>query len=94
MANKLQNDQPKEDKMEHAKRETLGDLIREQVLHTLGTPTDLRTVQVEKVWDNHYRVNVFVGANAGCVRVSNSFFLVTDSDGSLIASTPKITKQY
>ena len=94
MPNKLQIEQPKENKIKHDERETLSDLIREQVIHALGKPMDLRSVQVRKVWDDHYRVNVIVGVNAGSVRVANSYFLVIDSDGSLITATPKITKQY
>jgi hypothetical protein len=93
MPNKLQCEQPK-DKMKQEERETLDNLIREQVIHALGTPTDLRNVRVRKVWKDHYRVNVIVGVNAGSVRVANSYFLVIDSDGSLISTTPKITKQY
>lgn len=94
MPNKLQCEQPKKSTMEQHERETLDDLIREQVMHALGTPIDLRHVQVRKVWNDHYRVNVIVGPNAGAVRVANSYFLVIDSDGSLITATPKITKQY
>jgi hypothetical protein len=94
MPNKLQIEQPKENKTEHDKRETLFDLIREQVIHALGKPMDLRSVQVRKVWDDHYRVNVIVGESAGSVRVAHSYFLVVDSDGRLIGSTPKITKRY
>ena len=93
MPNKLQCEQPK-DKMGRDERETLDHLIREQVIHALGTPIDLRTVQVRKVSDNQYRVNVIVGVNAGSVRVANSYFLVIDSNGSVISATPKITKQY
>jgi hypothetical protein len=94
MPNKLQCEQPKESKLEHDERETLNNLIREQVIHALGTPNDLRNVQVRKVWDDHYRVNVIVGGNAGAVRVANSYFLVIGSDGSLVTATPRITKQY
>jgi hypothetical protein len=94
MPNKLQIEQPKENKMEHDQRETLSDLIREQVIHALGKPMDLRSVQVRKVWDDHYRVNVIVGESAGSVSLAHSYFLVVDSDGRLIGSTPKITKLY
>lgn len=94
MPNQLQTEQPKEEKLEKDRRETLTKLISEQVMHALGTPDDLRTVQVRGVSDNQYRVNVIVGANAGSVRVANSYFVVIDSDGSLISATPKITKQY
>ena len=92
MPNKLQCEQPKDEGQDE--RETLDNLIREQVIHALGTPLDLRTVQVRKVSDNQYRVNVIVGVNAGSVKVANSYFLVIDSNGSLISATPKITKQY
>jgi hypothetical protein len=94
MPNKLQSEQPKENTMEKHQRETLDDLIREQVMDALGTPTDLRNVQVRKVSDTQYRVNVIVGVNAGSVRVANSYFLVIDSDGGLVTATPRITKQY
>ncbi len=94
MPNKLQSEQPKEDNMEKHQRETLDSVIREQVIHTLGTPINLRNVQVRKVSDTQYRVNVIVGENAGAVRVANSYFLVVDSEGGLIAATPRITKQY
>ena len=94
MPNELQTEQPKEEKLGPDERETLDDLIREQVIHALGTPFNLRSVQVRKVWDDHYRVNVLVNVGAGTVRVANSFFLVIDSDGCLTTATPKITKLY
>ena len=94
MPNKLQVEQPKEKTLEKDKRETLDDLIGEQVIHALGKPIDLRKVQVRKVWKDHYRVNVIVGETAGSVRLAHSYFLKIDSDGSLITATPKITKQY
>jgi hypothetical protein len=39
-------------------------------------------------------VNVFVSADAGSTRVAQSYFLVTDEEGNILASTPKITRQY
>jgi hypothetical protein len=93
MPNKLQTERAK-DEMNQVKRETLNNLIREQVMHALGTPIDLRNVQVRKVSDTQYRVNVIVGPNAGAVRVANSYFLVVDSEGGLVTATPRITKQY
>jgi hypothetical protein len=94
MPNKLQCEQPTETMAERDKRETVTNLIREQVMHALGTPFDLRHVQVRKVWDDHYRVNVIVGEAADALRVANSYFLKVDGDGRLLASTPQITKQY
>lgn len=75
-------------------REALFALIGEQVIHALGEPGDLLKVQVRPVGENHYRVNVVVGEDAGCARVADSYFLVTDEDGNVLRSTPAITRRY
>jgi len=93
MAKELQTVQGK-DEMKRDERAALENLIREQVMQALGKPVDLQNVQVRKVSNDNYRVNVIVGANAACARVANSYFIKIDSDGALIAATPKITKQY
>jgi hypothetical protein len=82
------------DDIERHKRETQYHLVGEQVLHTLGTPSNLLTVQVRLLWENHYRVNVFVGPDAASAQVANSYFLVVGSNGNIMTSTPEITKQY
>jgi hypothetical protein len=86
-------EQPTNDFSQH-KSKILNELISEQVIHALGTPDDLLQVQVRKVWDDHYRVNVLVGPNAGAVRLLNSYFVETDSNGQIITATPKIVKLY
>jgi hypothetical protein len=75
-------------------RQRLQAAISNQVLSTLGRPTDLREVQVRQVWKDHYRVNVLVGADAASVRVAHSYFVQTDGDGNVLAVTPKITQKY
>jgi|SRR5579871_5091098 len=75
-------------------RETQKTLIREQVMHRLGEPPGLHKVQVWRLWEDHYRVNVFVGADATTARIANSYFLTSDHDGKIIASNPKLTKRY
>jgi len=79
---------------EQHKREMLKTRIGEQVMHTLGEPGDLLKVQVRLLWENHYRVNVLIGGDAASVRIANSYFVKADSDGNIVVSTPKITKQY
>ena len=69
-------------------------VIGEHVLHALGRPGDLERVEVRRLWKDHYRVNVFVGAVAGSTRVAHSYFLVADGEGNVAESTPKITRQY
>lgn len=76
------------------KRETLNSLVREQVIHILGAPGDLLCVEVRPLWGTRYRVNIFVGVTIVNARLIHSFFLVTDGEGNILESTPKIEHQY
>ena len=78
--------------LEQHKSETLQTLIEEQVIHRLGKPDGLRKVQVRRLWEDHYRVNVLIGENAGSAKIANSYFVETDSDGNIVDSNPKMTK--
>jgi hypothetical protein len=87
-----QREQDKEfEKQANAARDTL---IEEQVLHRLGTPDDLCNVQVRRLWKDHFRVNVFIGATPTSAKIANSYFIVLDGDGSVVESVPTIVKQY
>jgi hypothetical protein len=87
-----QQDQQRKD-LKKQERQRLHAVIGRYVLHDLGQPGDLHRVQVRQLWEDHYRVNVLVGG-ATSAKVAHSYFLVTDSDGNVIASTPTITRQY
>ncbi|HEV8070898.1 MAG TPA: hypothetical protein VGP76_24510 [Planctomycetaceae bacterium] len=78
--------------LEQHKRETLQTLIEEQVFHRLGTPIGLRNVQVRRLWENRYRVNVLVGESAVSAKIANSYFVKADSDGNIVESNPEMTK--
>ena len=65
-----------------------------QLMHALGRPAALYRVEVRQLWQDHYRVNVFVGADAASSRIAQSYFLVCDEDGNILASRPKMTRQY
>lgn len=65
-----------------------------QLLQALGRPATLYRVEIRHLWDDHYRANVFVGADAASTRVAHSFFMVADEDGNIIASVPDITRKY
>jgi hypothetical protein len=80
--------------MRRQAHELLDVLIGEQVMHALGKANDLLKVQVRHLWRRHYRVNVFTGENVWCAKVAHSYFVVANSDGHIIAATPKITRQY
>jgi hypothetical protein len=92
MQTKPQREQKKD--MDQSARDQLGSLIAEQVLHTLGRPGTLFKVQVRLLWENCFRVNVFLGPDAASAKVAHSYFVEADSDGHIGASTPKIKKQY
>lgn len=86
-----QQNEVKGDKQEHHYlRATIG----EQVLRALGEPSSLHRINVHKLWDDRYRVNVFTGADAASVVLAHSFFLLTDNEGNIISANPKITRQY
>jgi hypothetical protein len=81
-------------KLEAHKREMLNTLVAEQVLHSLGVPKDLIQVQVRRLWEDRYRVNVFVGAGVTSATIANSYFLTIDSNGTIIEAKPRIMKSY
>jgi hypothetical protein len=78
--------------MEKHGREALTSLVREHVLHVLGEQRVLLAVQVRPLWGMNYRANVFVGVNAASARIIHSFFLVTDGNGNILESTPKMKR--
>ena len=65
--------------------EQLGAEIREHVLDALGRPRDLYSVQVRPLWQDRYRVNVFVGADVASARIAHSYFLTVDPEGTVVA---------
>ena len=75
-------------------RQQLRAVLGKLVLDALGQPCDLLGTQVRPLWQDHYRVNVFVGEDAASAKIAHSYFLVVNSDGSVIQSIPKITRQY
>ena len=72
----------------------LNAVIEKHVMRTLGRPGNLQRVQVRRLWDDRYRVNVIVGLDSTSTTIPHSYFLVVDSDGNITASNPKIAKLY
>lgn len=65
-----------------------------QLLQALGRPAILHRVDVRHLWDDHYRANVYVGADGASTRVAHSYFVVADEAGNIIVSMPDITRMY
>jgi hypothetical protein len=76
------------------KQEALNSRVREQLLVSLGKPADLLSVQVRPLWGANLRANVFVGSNITCAKITHSFFLLTDDDGNILKSTPRMMRVY
>jgi hypothetical protein len=68
--------------------------ITSQVMRALGTPGEFRSVQVRRLWDDRYRVNVLVGKDAASTRVVHSYFVVADETGNIVEANPAITRQH
>jgi hypothetical protein len=71
-----------------------GSTIRNSILAALGRPPELFDVAVRTLWDNHYRVNVLVGAEVTAVRIAHSYFVKTTASGEMVSATPRIIRLY
>jgi len=80
--------------IEQQERQQLSAKIGNDVLRTLGQPSDLHRLQVRVLWKDHYRVNVLVGMDVVSAKVAHSYFVVGDSDGKVLTSAPQITREY
>lgn len=69
-------------------------MIGEQVIHLLGRPPNLISLQIRNLWGGRYRANVFVGPNLAAATINHSFFLVTDGAGNITASIPPIARAF
>ncbi len=92
MATTLQHD--RDEQLRRDVRDKLDDLIAERVVHLLGTPEDLLSVQVRWVGSDRCRVNVLVGKDVISGRIAHSFYLTTDTDGNILTSSPEVAKVY
>jgi hypothetical protein len=72
----------------------LEDIIAKYVMLMLGEPSGLLKIHVRALWGDHYRANVLVGTDAVSARVAHSYFLTVDGEGTVVACTPEITRQY
>lgn len=87
-----QESKPK-DQDKQARQQRKAAIVR-HVMDILGQPQDLYRVQVRYLWENHYRVNVLLGADFASLKVGHSYFLVADQEGNVLTSTPQIVRHY
>jgi hypothetical protein len=84
----------KPDQSKRDKQTALDAIIGKKLLHLLGEPERLLTVQVRHLWATTYRVNIFIGADVTSAKIAHSYFLKADDDGNIGESTPKIIRLY
>jgi hypothetical protein len=75
-------------------RRQLPTIIGDKVIDVLGRPHGYLLIQVRKLWDDRYRVNIITGIDLPSAIVAHSFFVVADDEGNIVSATPKITKKY
>ncbi len=70
--------------------------IEEQVLKSLGTVPGYLRMKIIPLFDDNFRVNVFVVVNhmesriVDDIRILYSFFITADKAGNIMASSPKL----
>jgi arginyl-tRNA synthetase len=70
------------------------------VLERLGKPDNLHEVKVHHLWDNRYRVNVWVKVPSAHnpvydnVKIQESFFVWATETGEIAQVSPEIEKRY
>ena len=84
-------------------------ILRSSVLTQLGKPKDLYQVIVRNVGGSRYRVNVWQHKEPAKetkpaklaaaevirgLRISDSFYIIANSDGAIVKSSPAIVKRY
>src|SRR5262245_62453066 len=98
MSTKPKREERAEQEEETGRRKAEGGLlaaiIREAVMESLGEPANLLRAEARLLWENYYRVNVFVGRDVASARVAHSFFVSSDGNGKVLDSTPPITRRY
>ncbi len=74
--------------------QTPGQRVGVQVLRVLGRPSNLRAIIVRPLWENRYRVNIYLGDDLLTATIANSYFLTTDDDGIIRTVNPRLAKEY
>jgi hypothetical protein len=87
-------EEPRRSERTPAECRPLETIVRDNVLLALGRPAGLQRAQARHMWNDYYRVNVFVGVDAASCKVAHSFFLKADGGGRILMSSPAITREY
>ena len=77
------------------------EFVKEQVLQKLGTPKNLFRITAGNMWENKWRVNVWLthkwqgdGTEVDTHLIDHSYFIHTAEDGTITKSSPEIEKEH
>lgn len=68
--------------------------IGQRVMDALGRPANFQRLQIRRLWENRYRINVHVGEQALASHLAHSFFIAVDDNGDILTSAPAIERRY
>ncbi len=75
-------------------RRDLSAVIGKHILDVLGKPDDLQRVEVRRLWESSYRVNVLLGADSTSIRIAHRYFLVANEEGGIVTAMPPLVRAY
>jgi hypothetical protein len=81
------DDKPQSDLALVAKR------VGDRILLLLGRPDDLVHLQVKRLWDCSYRVNVLTGTAIDAT-IRHSYFVKTNEAGEILTTRPNVKRMY
>jgi hypothetical protein len=64
--------------------------VRSAVLAALGRTPEVLRVIVRPLWKDHFRVNVFVGADAASASIAHSYFVQVGEAGDITSASPPL----
>jgi hypothetical protein len=94
---KMVKDDKKVEKPDESKSPDLESIVQTQVLEQLGKPKNLISVKAHNVFDNCWRVDVWLQVepdNMYSRRIVHSYFIKTSPEGGFTYSNPEIVRLY
>jgi hypothetical protein len=68
--------------------------LQTTLLAVLGRPPGLYRVAILPLWQNYYRVNVFIGDDPTAVRIAHSYFVEAGDGGRIVTAVPPVVREY
>lgn len=64
--------------------------VRSAVLAAFGRSSEVLRIVVRPLWQNHFRVNVFVGSDAASACIAHSYFVEVGNGGDILSANPRL----